>query len=295
MHFPVLSTVWVIMAFRQSMQSIKSLSAGSLFALVAVVTFAFSPQQRDAQAVFTTDTRLVVLHATVVDKTGHLITTLPQNAFQVYENGVQQQVKLFKREDIPVSMGLIIDNSGSMRDKRQKVEAAALGLVKASNPDQLRISARAIPRRGYRFAASEDEVTAPLPAARRTRIPAIVAGVSTLILAAFIYWQFYQPSRFVTAQGQRALLAGRGRRAMAVLRPRLGKIFNLLSNSGHKGKRSGSGGILCSASEEHYRRRRGAFFRMAFVAGTTPYARQKASTTCSAKSCGNGFPVTAVT
>jgi len=86
-------------------------------------------------AVFTTETRLVVLHATVVDKTGHLVTNLLQNAFQVYENGVQQQLKLFRREDIPVSLGLVIDNSGSMRDKRQKVAAAALALVKASNAD----------------------------------------------------------------------------------------------------------------------------------------------------------------
>ena len=86
-------------------------------------------------AVFTTETRLVVLHATVVDKTGHLVTNLAQNAFQIYENGVQQQMKLFRREDIPVSMGLVIDNSGSMRDKRQKVAAAALALVKASKSD----------------------------------------------------------------------------------------------------------------------------------------------------------------
>src|SRR5438445_13860134 len=90
--------------------------------------------QKD-QAVFRSDTRLVVLHATVVDKTGHLITTLPQNAFQVYENGIQQQVKLFRREDIPVSLGLVIDNSGSMRDKRAKVAAAAQDLVKDSNAD----------------------------------------------------------------------------------------------------------------------------------------------------------------
>jgi VWFA-related protein len=64
-----------------------------------------------------------------------LVTTLAQNAFQVYENGVQQQVKLFRREDIPVSLGLVIDNSGSMRDKRAKVAAAAQDLVKDSNPD----------------------------------------------------------------------------------------------------------------------------------------------------------------
>ncbi len=87
----------------------------------------------DQAAVFRADTRLVVLHATVVDKSGHLVTNLPETAFQVYENGVQQHIKLFKREDIPVSMGLIIDNSGSMRDKRAKVEAAAVALVKDSN------------------------------------------------------------------------------------------------------------------------------------------------------------------
>ena len=84
--------------------------------------------------VFRADTRVVDLHATVVDKNGHLVTNLPREAFTVYENGVQQMIRSFKREDVPVSMGLIIDNSGSMRDKRSKVEAAALALVKDSNP-----------------------------------------------------------------------------------------------------------------------------------------------------------------
>ncbi|HZT32511.1 MAG TPA: VWA domain-containing protein [Bryobacteraceae bacterium] len=91
-------------------------------------------EKADQGAVFRTDTKLVVLHATVVDKNGHLLTNLPQSAFKVYENDVQQQIKTFKREDVPVSMGLIIDNSGSMRDKRAKVESAALALVKDSNP-----------------------------------------------------------------------------------------------------------------------------------------------------------------
>src|ERR1051325_5451661 len=56
---------------------------------------------------FTSDTRLVVLHTTVTDKNGHLVTDLPQNAFTVYENGVTQPIKSFKREDVPVSLGLI--------------------------------------------------------------------------------------------------------------------------------------------------------------------------------------------
>ena len=91
-------------------------------------------EKADQSAVFRSDTQLVVLHATVVDKSGKLITNLPQSAFKVYENDVQQQIKTFRREDVPVSMGLIIDNSGSMRDKRAKVESAALALVKDSNP-----------------------------------------------------------------------------------------------------------------------------------------------------------------
>jgi VWFA-related protein len=85
--------------------------------------------------IFRSDTRLVVCHTTVVDKNGHLVTDLPQSAFTIYENGVTQPIKSFRREDVPVSMGLIIDNSGSMRDKRAKVEAAAVTLAKDSNKD----------------------------------------------------------------------------------------------------------------------------------------------------------------
>jgi len=90
--------------------------------------------QPDEQSTFRTDVRLVPLHVTVVNKSGHLLTDLPQKAFHVYENGVEQPIKKFLREDVPVSMGLIVDNSASMRTKRQRVEASALALVKASNP-----------------------------------------------------------------------------------------------------------------------------------------------------------------
>lgn len=89
---------------------------------------------QDEPAVFRSDTRLVVLHASVVDKSGKLVTNLQQSAFHVFENGVEQQLKMFRREDVPVSLGILIDDSGSMRDKRAKVSAAALAMVKASNP-----------------------------------------------------------------------------------------------------------------------------------------------------------------
>lgn len=97
----------------------------------ATAVFAQAPGD---MAVFRSDTRRVVLHASVVDKSGKLVTNLPQGAFKVFENGVEQQIRLFRREDVPVSMGILIDDSGSMRDKRAKVAAAALALVKASNP-----------------------------------------------------------------------------------------------------------------------------------------------------------------
>jgi Ca-activated chloride channel homolog len=83
---------------------------------------------------FKTGTNQVVLHVTVTDKKGQLITNVPQSAFHVFENGEEQKLNIFRREDVPVSMGIIIDNSGSMRDKRLKVAAAAMALVKASNP-----------------------------------------------------------------------------------------------------------------------------------------------------------------
>jgi Ca-activated chloride channel family protein len=119
---------------RSKFKKLRNLLAASLSLVLMAPTGAVLAQKPD-DVVIHVDTRLVVLHATVVDKSGHLITTLAQSAFQVYENGVQQQVKLFKREDVPVSMGLVIDNSGSMRDKRQKVAAAAVALVKASNQE----------------------------------------------------------------------------------------------------------------------------------------------------------------
>jgi VWFA-related protein len=80
------------------------------------------------------DVNLVVLHTTVLDDRGRFADGLNPDNFRVFEDKVEQKLAVFKREDIPVSMGLVVDNSGSMRDKRPKVNAAALTLVEASNP-----------------------------------------------------------------------------------------------------------------------------------------------------------------
>ncbi len=59
---------------------------------------------------------------------------LMEENFRVLEDKVEQKLSVFKQEDVPVSFGLVVDNSGSMRDKRPQVNAAALTFVKTSNP-----------------------------------------------------------------------------------------------------------------------------------------------------------------
>ena len=76
----------------------------------------------------------VVLNATVLDGSGQAVQTLTQDAFHVYEDGVPQTINSFRHEDTPVSIGLLIDSSGSMYDKRDAVDKASLDLVRLSNP-----------------------------------------------------------------------------------------------------------------------------------------------------------------
>jgi len=80
------------------------------------------------------DVRLVVLHASVINERGQFVPGLQQDGFHIYEDKVEQKISVFRQEDVPVSMGLVIDNSGSMRESRPAVNAAALTLVKNSNP-----------------------------------------------------------------------------------------------------------------------------------------------------------------
>ena len=84
--------------------------------------------------VFRKDVDEVLLHASVVDDKQHIVTNLDKGAFTVFEDGKQQNIVSFHHVDIPVSMGIVIDNSGSMREKRNKVNQAALNLVRSSNP-----------------------------------------------------------------------------------------------------------------------------------------------------------------
>ena len=106
------------------------------------------PTQNDQGIfVFKKNVEEVVLYATVVDDKGRIVTDLPGcgrvntgpcgpgSAFTVYEDGQPREIKQVERRDVPVALGILIDNSGSMREKRQRVNIASLDLVKSSNPD----------------------------------------------------------------------------------------------------------------------------------------------------------------
>jgi VWFA-related protein len=77
----------------------------------------------------------VVLNVTVLDEKGNLILDLKPEEFRILEDGVQQKIRSFQRQDLPVSIGIVVDNSGSMSKKRKSVATAVLDLIKASNPD----------------------------------------------------------------------------------------------------------------------------------------------------------------
>jgi Ca-activated chloride channel homolog len=79
------------------------------------------------------DVGLVVLPVVVTDRTGQTVAGLGQHNFRVFDNGRPQQISLFEAEDVPVTVGLVVDNSGSMWPKRPEVMAAAREFARSSN------------------------------------------------------------------------------------------------------------------------------------------------------------------
>lgn len=84
------------------------------------------------------DLDLVVLQANVQDRKGHAVDGLTRDDFAVYEDGALQSIRLFRHDDAPVTIGLVVDHSGSMREKIKTVTSAARAFVDSSNPrDQM--------------------------------------------------------------------------------------------------------------------------------------------------------------
>ena len=109
-----------------------------LLVLPAVLIHALQQTQPPAAeqgARISVDVDLVVLHATVTDHRGRVVSDLRSEDFRVYDAGVLQPIKQFGHEDVPVTAGLVVDHSGSMKSKLPEVSAAARTFAQASNPD----------------------------------------------------------------------------------------------------------------------------------------------------------------
>ena len=113
----------------------RPLLASALISLVAGTTLVSAQQGLDEpQLRVAVDVDLVVFNVTVTDRKGRAIAGLRATDFRIDEEGRDQVVAFFDAADVPANIGLIVDNSGSMADKRAEVIDAALAFVAASNP-----------------------------------------------------------------------------------------------------------------------------------------------------------------
>lgn len=108
-----------------------------LFALVAAAPLLLPTGvhvQGQEPPVFSADSELVVLHVTVKDRRGAYVPHLPQEAFNIVEDGRAQTVRFFTDTDTPATVGLLVDSSASMHPNRRVVIAGATSFAEASNP-----------------------------------------------------------------------------------------------------------------------------------------------------------------
>jgi Ca-activated chloride channel homolog len=141
-----------------------------------------APQYR-----FKLNVDLVVLNATVRDGAGNPVSGLSKEDFQVFEDGVPQRINDFIHEDLPVTAGLVVDNSGSMGPKREDVIAAALAFARSSNPaDQMFVVnfnehvSFALPR-GKAFTDNVPELQVALSAIRANGMTALYDAVAAAL------------------------------------------------------------------------------------------------------------------
>lgn len=104
-------------------------------AIAAVILGAIVLAQEPPAPQFKTQSELVVLHVMVSDRAGGYVAGLPAEAFRIFDETRPQTPKFFLNEDAPVTVGLLLDSSGSMARMRDRVIAAAAEFVKSSNPD----------------------------------------------------------------------------------------------------------------------------------------------------------------
>lgn len=106
----------------------------TLLAVLASAVAATSAQERVEPPILSVRTDLVSLSVTVVDQRGTLVTGLRQEHFTVYDNGERQTIQLFASEDLPATVGLLMDSSGSMRGRHEDRAAVAAGFAAMGHP-----------------------------------------------------------------------------------------------------------------------------------------------------------------
>jgi VWFA-related protein len=100
--------------------------------LLAIAATQLTAQQ--PKATFSSESQLVVLHVAVRDRKGGYVGGLGQDAFHIFENKQPQPISFFNSQDAPVTVGLLVDSSGSMGPNRDLVIAASMAFAKTSNP-----------------------------------------------------------------------------------------------------------------------------------------------------------------
>src|SRR5437016_8986651 len=107
-----------------------------LFKIALSLALLASPVRAQDAPVFKLNVNvdLVELHVSVVDEKDRTVSGLQQQNFKILENQTEQPISVFKHEDLPVSLGLVIDNSRSIEPRKQRLDAAALAFVRKSNP-----------------------------------------------------------------------------------------------------------------------------------------------------------------
>lgn len=111
----------------------KRRSAFRIIAIASAVSLFSHLVAQDAYTI-RSDVRLVLLDVAVKDGRGKLVSGLPKDAFAVTENGRPQPVTVFANEDVPVTVGILVDESQSMEPKRSEVLNAAQTFLEKSNP-----------------------------------------------------------------------------------------------------------------------------------------------------------------
>ncbi len=107
---------------------------GSLICVVALASLPISAQDYD-RANFSAGARLVLIPVTVTDRHNAFVDGLPRDAFTVSEDGVAQQIRSFSEEDAPVSVGVVLDLSGSMARSVNAAKEALLRFAALANPE----------------------------------------------------------------------------------------------------------------------------------------------------------------